>query len=295
MAGFLYFLPDADQEKLTGDPQILVSCGLGDALAEFVVDWKPANNILLIPLRGKTPSGQPGILVYPIPLNDSMPRTTGYNPAEQEWMDAGGYWLGIDKQDRPTPDDLVRAVMLTGHPRTLLDRNEWSVPIVRTPIPSEETWRTGQGRSHLPTGFRLAPGGGMAVEQLPEYRKIWELSARAWDLIAPGERPPFDPQEACQLAATFLGVNYRIGLSESLMLGLFTSRNLVSILMAVCNWDTVEEVLGSQKKSDSAAESVNTSPGEREHSPDTDPAAPTSSSSAMDTETPNQRPSLASQ
>jgi hypothetical protein len=275
MAGFLYFIPELSHDKC--DEAKLREIGLGAALADVLRRFQPSHNCIVAPLRGKGPGGQQGTFVYPIPLNGARPQTPGFNGPQQEWTDAGAYWIGVERDCVPGPGDLVRPKTLDGPAVELRDGNAWAIPLMRTPIADSPV-------SHLPEVFGIGPKGVRSTRIAREYRELWELSAVAWDILVGKATASFD--DAVTMAARFLGVNYRVGETECRLLELFDTQNLQTVLTAACNQDFITEVLAAlnapdvdpdpsaKKKAaeDGPPQSASMSPGSAERIPDTGPA-----------------------
>lgn len=261
MAGFLYFIPNVTPEEVT--PELVRNVGLEPAFRDELKRWEPPHNVAIQRLAARGPDGGGSLLFVP---GGVEPRTPGYNPQQQSWMKAGAYWIGFDTELKPTPDDLQRGKIVEGFPVVLHGNAEWIVPLVRSPFTTP--------LAHVPHVAALGSDGSLTTEIDPNYIDAWNASAVAWDVLIGNESLTF--AEIVELCAKFLGVNYRIGLKECLALRLFTNENVRDVLMAVCNRSLLDEVSSKLKKKEEDQEPSNSTPGERDASPITDPADPPS-------------------
>lgn len=180
------------------------------------------------------------------------------------WMEQPGnpeLWLGYEPSDPPGPTDLARREQRPGHPVTLTDGHEWIVPVARLldgqpALPRRLSW----------DGQAWTPG-----EVLDRYTDLFAAACRVWDALMEAGEVTLD--ESCDVAATALAVNYRIGPAEISLLGLFDTDSHAAIIRAMIDWPAVEAL---KKKLDSGELSLE--PGGGASSPDTDPAPPNSSS-----------------
>lgn len=111
--------------------ETLKALGLGPMLDDSVsCMWADA--------LGGTPDGQRGLLVFfdcPMATHTCSPR--GINLEAQEWREAakcgdlerGRFWIGWNRENPPTPEDLVRTDTTPGESIQLLDRNYWEIAV----------------------------------------------------------------------------------------------------------------------------------------------------------------------
>jgi len=185
-----------------------------------------------------------------------------FDPKTQRWEEWTGYWIGIDDTHRPTPDSLARTRQVFGYVIELGDKSKWVVPILRV-VEGEEPY--------LPYVQRLSPSGELERRIHPEFESLCKLGERIYwnwmnDLgwIEEGDPPaaPFTDAEYLRVAVDALSVNYRLGIPESNLLGLFTGArmgaydNLRAIHAALIDARTILEVNSEIGKKNSQRETT---------------------------------------
>lgn len=264
----MYFLPGLDPGNVT--PEALAMAGLDTPFRDLLPRWKPPHNVVVNAVHSRGPNGSSGCMVYPIPVNHSQPRSNGYKPESQSWHDCGSFWLGVDTEKPPSPDDLRRPQLISGYDRVLGDGRAWTCPILRQPL-------------HMPgdglCSWGVDKSGEFARHVLDEFAWAWDLSAEIWDACMVAGKLNFG--DAWQMAVNTLSVNYRIGPHEATALKLLTDNNFVTVLHAAIDSDLVQELVNqsmgdegppTEKKSSEPPEpSANSTPGPAVDAPATDP------------------------
>lgn len=155
MANYLIYIPNAQGQS----PALLTAAGLG-ALVDIGISWSGREVI------NNGPDGGAGILFYWEDLGrpDSNARG-GVFLDSQEWKPEQGaatprFWIGWEKDRKPTPADLERKKMHAGEAVTLCDGNAWTIPLAR----------------QLPHVNGLAPGGGFVRKIKREYAAFYDLA-----------------------------------------------------------------------------------------------------------------------
>lgn len=191
----------------------------------------------------KGPDGGRGV-VFASPAKNGKP--LGCRPG-QTWIAAPAkkFWLGYE--EKPGPDDLARERMRGGNPVRLGDGNEWVFPkyifLNRTMAYDEEgniCWRVS------PEEQRYAEDG----ERLFELLKAIVARRKAGE----GEQEiemPMTMAELAPILVRFLGLNYRLGEPEVVLLGLFRDDLMLEPLMAIMNMDEISKDLEARKKKES--------------------------------------------
>lgn len=173
------------------------------------------------------PNGQHGI-VFVLEYDGHKPRdfTVGFYPDRQVWEQAPGreYWNGYYREDKPGPDDLSRADGLRSYPVTLLDGNDWLIPIgryvatrngVNTPLPLMSRYN---GKTHEPGGV------------LMEYQWIFDVGTRALEILNGDRKDDFTWSEQAEMCCRLLAVNYHVGPCEIDLLRLLSQEQQATIL-----------------------------------------------------------------
>lgn len=271
MAAPIYFLPQLHLQDLRDGARFRASIVEQRRLTHVlgdVVDLQA--ECAITDLRGAGPGGQSGLLVTR--LGDGgrgLPERFGFYPDFQEWHDAGEFWIGLDREQRPEPEDLLRRRPRVGDWSVeLSDGKHWVVPVVRRP----------DGSSELPhsVGWRR----GAFVEQIRrDYAAIWERTARVVEWFTGDGPTRHDYAEAATIAVEVLAINYRLSEAEVTALDLLDTTNLWTVLMSAIDWQRVERLLDAQKKTTSPSdpETPSTSPGSEASVPTIAPAAESSS------------------
>ena len=258
MAGFLYYFPDVDPFQVS--PSLLRGRGVILSLRDLFVNWQPSHNVTVASvIHG--PDGKCGCYVYPIPETGNLPRTHGYDPQTQEWEDHGGYWLGIDTENKPTPPDLIRPTIVSGYEYRLGDDWDWICPVLREP----------NGSPNVPQSWG-ENGDGFTEKILPQWEWAWKLSEKIWNVFIGDE--DIERAEAWDICCQLLSINYRLGKHEVTKLGLVTSDNYVTIFQAAVNGELWKQALESKsddekKSEDSTPVTVNSSDGIETQTADT--------------------------
>lgn len=275
MAPPIYFFPGLPERELSGprmNPAILKRYGLADTLG----DLGPIREAVGVwPLPGVGPSGGGGMLATAF-IDGNPPARMAYLKDQQTWVKVQNdpeLWIGLDNEQPPGPDDLVRSTTISGHP-VKLKGNEYQIPIIRSPI-------SGTG---LPEDMLYDPDGKFVVALQPRWQQLWDETGDVWDMLYSDDHPySMDFSKILDLSLKFIGVNYRYGRFEQAAMRLIdTNKNTwLQIFNAALDVPTLNEVAAAQKKSDdqSGADILSTELGKKEDDPNTDQAAATSQGS----------------
>lgn len=272
MAGLLYYLPGAARSVML--PQI-EAMGLGHVFDRFtphssvgVSRGPDSNNGAVLAVAATVPS-----------------EIVGYYPDRQTWKKAPGksWWVGVDGNNPPKPEDLGRDEILPGHLVRLADQENWIVPIIRGL--SDEGGKLAWSRE-VPTVSRLNDDGvWIEGEMLPEFEHLWQVALDWFELANLRATDEINERfgnmgNGHDYAAEALDVNYRIGPAEASILRLFTPQIVAKILNAIADMPTYFEwikkklVAGSGDESSSGGQGVSVE--------DTDPRCVTSGLSPSD-------------
>lgn len=161
-----------------------------------------------------------------------------FEPEHQRWTPVGrGVWIGVDRRGTWTPDDFARSETRSGHKVKLGDGKAWEIPVARLAL----------GGSGLPRRRVLTDDGKKVWEVEEQYRALSEFADRAWSFHAglPVVITQEETDEACGRA---LAVNYRMGETEAIALGLFTDTAVREIVLALIDYPTLLAAMEAQKK-----------------------------------------------
>ena len=230
-------------------------------------NWQLSHNVTVSQII-HGPDGKGGCYVYPIPETGNLPRTHGYDPQTQEWDDHGGFWLGIDTENRPTPPELIRPTVVSGYEYRLGDDWDWICPVIRRP----------NGSPNIPQSWG-ENGSGFVEKVLTQWVWAWKLSEKIWN-VSWGEED-IETAEAWGICCQLLSINYRVGKYEITKLQLITSNNYIQIFEAAVEGELWRQALKEQseeKKSElSEPTTVNSLNGIETPRVDIDQAEPQSS------------------
>jgi hypothetical protein len=204
----------------------------------------------------KGPDGGSGLVV-------SYSNRTGHYKDTQVWQEIHGTkcWIGYDKNDPPTPDDLARdGVTIDGYFVELGDGNKWVVPVARH----------ASGDPNLPRPYKCIDGKWAHGDVVPKYQKLWEVAEKFWEVAKQqfGEDEdsitvPLELNQEIEFALIALSTNYRIDRTEASILQLLNKESVSGILGAVIDWPNVQRLL-KKNIEENLAENSSSDPGNAE-------------------------------
>ena len=207
---FLYFVAGAKTgfqkpEELPGElPNVLEGASIGCAS---------------IPCG---PSGTAGILVTsPSDHGETIPGI--FDPGVQTWIEGPGYWVGYQNRSKPRPIDLVRPMLVRGT-KVVLGGQEWTIPLVHAAIADEPF-------TLLPRSFRFVDGQTV-LKVRDQYEAICQQTMEMADLVLNQGDWRLTEDETLRYDVAVLGINYRVGIAESVALDLFDTRNMMLVPQA---------------------------------------------------------------
>lgn len=278
MAPPIYFFPKVTKTQLVVNdklnPEVLAPRKLATTFADVSV-----SQCYVEERPGAGPGDETGTFLVAFPPNGERGPRIGYYADHQDWTEfAEGehrFWVGIDKDQPPGPDDLARKqpIEIDGY-RMELAGNEWLIPVVRD-------LRGGTG---LPVDWLLASDGSISEEVQAVYRELWTQFAAVVDIfLNPDDTEGIGvfglaPTEAMKWCLKALAINYRVGRAEQNLLHLINSHNYFRVLGNVVDlqtcWDVYQAAIEAKqdrkkKENPDAAEP-------RDESPDTGPGGPDS-------------------
>lgn len=231
---YLIFLPHC----VAANPDNLHRAGLGALLRPD--DDQP----VYADLVGVGPEQLPGQIVTWSPARPT------YEPDRQEWFPAvpdpvrqlpgGRYWIGIDRGQPPTIDDLSRRTLVPGTASLLIDGTLWPIPSVL----------------NLPCRLGLCPQTGRRLRTpKPEYddwRHETELAYGLVQRLLTGGELPTDLDERFELAVRLMQLNYRLTREIAVRLGpLRSDEHELQVLYNALDRTALASLLDAKKKPDS--------------------------------------------
>jgi hypothetical protein len=158
-----------------------------------------------------------------------------------EWLKGERFSVAAETLT-PGPGDLEREVGLDGPMLALADGAEWRVPLLRRWDSERQVLA-----ATLPQAMRAVPGGGVTFETRPEYREVDALAGEVFEAFLAGATMPLD--KVLGWAATALAANYRLGVEEVGLMGLFDAPLAVAVLreaLDVASLDAYAAHVGGQ-------------------------------------------------
>lgn len=225
MAGFVYYVPTTTQQK-----KVLAEAGF-----PFVAD-------ACLPGAGGTgPDGQTGstfCLQKGVHADAREPKV-GYYPEEQEWRDCGKWWLGWEKDGRPTAADLQLREAPIGHPVELGEHGAFVVPVVRN-------W---DGNPGIPTKWGYDDERNV-VRKIPEkHRELWEFVSRLYEATFRENGEVILISEALAGTTLALSLNYRLSVDEVFHLEMLGDDEFLACRDAMLDWERIKtEVAAMETK-----------------------------------------------
>lgn len=174
------------------------------------------------------------------------------------WVEVPEMRIGWLPDDPPTPAELEREVLCSGHSVKLNDDRDWTVPVLKL-LP--QTYGVdAEGRATTRTARRfaeLAAAGDRILNWLLKQVEAKDIG-REQGVDAADEFlsqiPPdavLSAEEGLQLAIRALCVNHRITRLEVLALELLDELNVGQVLLALIDWPTIKQV--GQEMADASA------------------------------------------
>ena len=180
------------------------------------------------------PGGQHGLIVSP------SDQYCGYYQQRQVWKrEVGGdYWVGMWKDQPPTPDTLARANLIPGQWVRLGDGHAWLFPTARHWGEEDDrvVWECG-----LPSRLtRDDSGRWVSGDVKPRYQELWRLATELLEAIWAGTATQFAERD--NLVIECLRCNYRVSAIEIDLLGVHDQQlreRAVEVLLDIDTLDTL--------------------------------------------------------
>lgn len=190
------------------------------------------------------PGGQSGKLVY---MNRGA-ALAFYKPEFQEWLDCGGYWLGISRYNRPTPELLQRDPLVDGHAVKLCDNNSWTVPLCDL-FPKRLTINRETGAEER----KISSEHADYIDKCNELF-LWFIGDEFQEQVA-NEKIVIIPN-GLTFAADALSKNYRVNCDLVDLLGLIDDCTAFAVARVATGLALAEQYAEAQKKTTNLAGST---------------------------------------
>lgn len=186
------------------------------------------------------PGGGAGIILA-FDRHDGQIPAVRYAADAQTWRKgpAGKFWVGVDNDDHPGPDDLIRRSPADGERIKLLDDNEWIIPRIVSPLRANALHKLitldddGETWLYVP---------------MPEDEAIIADGNKVLDLAknCNGGNIRIDFQEGTRIAISALKMNYRIGPLEVDLLHLLSESDIGKVLWSMIDGAMIDKFIDRQ-------------------------------------------------
>jgi len=224
-----YFLPSLTRNELTRAKAktLPFASSLSDVTKSERL-WQLHTIIVDVALG---PSGSSGVLLATKPANWPNAHKVGYFADAQTWKPRGSFWLGMDNEVAPGPDSLQRVTLMDGYEVELGDGSIWIAPIIRA-------WNDDGYAIALPKDLGFDEHEQCVALVKSDYQWAWNLACDVWDFVI--QRGTVPLEQFTRWAIECLSLNYRIGIHEASVLGLFDTATAREVLHASVDWVRVE-------------------------------------------------------
>jgi hypothetical protein len=181
--------------------------------------------------------------IHPAPNSGGEEALGVYDDSTQEWFrvqnEAGKvtHLVGYEKAKPPRPQDLLRADAVSGYP-VELQGGTFVVPILHVSLPMQYTL--------------VARTLELAVD--PRYQEITEEASRILLSLAMEREDPrrevISRERYYKLAVAALGINYRIGIPEAVILKLLDTHKAQNVAAVALGIAALEAHNDDQKKTE---------------------------------------------
>ena len=216
MSSFLLYFPNA----ITNDLTLFERCGIGSLLGDAGPSWTECH--------GNGPDGGSGKFAWwGDGLNPGLPR---------DWKPYGEgdkrFYIGIDPNDKPKPEELARTKQHEGSVVRLNDGNDWLIPIAKQ-LPRI----LGIGKPQVKAAYK--PFFDAAFKALSEWIVLENGEFVGWKL---------DLDEGFQFAVKALAQNYRICAEVADVLELISTDEILEVVRAATEGMEAEAFMEALKK-----------------------------------------------
>lgn len=246
MTGFAYFIEKSKAELFDGSNQLRAEMLPDRIRSSFDFPSTFPEQITANEMRSNGPTGSAGTLLAMTRAGGGAPFIAV--PQKIEWKLFSGFAIGVVDKKLPTSADLIRRQVVGGIDSFDQYGQPWKIPVARSPHAQYGT---------LPQTYRFDDSGNPMGRIIEKYQWLWDLSGEVFDHYTNDEK--FNWQRLISVAASLLGVNYRVGQCELTVLdeyshGILTQEFVHLVCQTLCHFSFAEEV---QKKTDTEATTTN--------------------------------------
>lgn len=244
MAGFFYFIPG--QEQIHNPRNETLTEAIGGYAIDHVIGERMKCPDETIAHKCQGPDGIDGTLLYPRPYGVSELPYIGYREDTQQWFKYQNFFIGVVKDELPTPVELEKPEQHYGYKITDGYQREWHAAVFRSPKPDRIT---------LPRIHAFNSQGEYVTKFRDCDEPLWQFAGELRDRMATEEA---SEAEIVRAAIRFLQLNYFIGVPEvfafnELGVPLFAHNFVLMIIGTAIDWDKQDELEKKKTETQSAA------------------------------------------
>ena len=152
------------------------------------------------------------------------------DPQRQEWVEGKGFWVGMDKERQPSPDDLTREGRIAGYEYVDDSHRMWVVPVARTL----------DGGTYFDQRLGFDPKGNVIRSPLRRFESLCAFAQEHFEGLSAISLDTdfsvvFRDERIPRVAVEALGCNYHVGPYELTLLGALTIRGASKICGLLCD------------------------------------------------------------
>ena len=176
---------------------------------------------------------------------------------QQTWAEFKGYWIGVDNDNPPHPEDLLREEIFLGNSPTFADGNQWIIPTVEF-LPHRHGINHGTGehvRRISPRFKEYSESIDFLAESMLEQMEFVEKASQLGRNVEDMEiRATLS--DGWAFAVKALSINYRITDSVLDVLGIVSDEEILKIVMTAMELDEHLGTVVKKKQKDTVGASV---------------------------------------
>ena len=205
---FLYFLAKDQRPMIKG--------------SELPSDHPLHGRVLQCVRQMNGPGGHNGLLFHRDDAPDGTSFPLSYSEQEQSWVDPGGGrpMVGMWRDRKPRPEDLIRPRTLDGHRVRLGDDAYWEVPVC------------GPAFSMLPMAWDFQTE---TMSVLRKWTPLFEESEKWFNYFAASEHngkvEPENYASLMKFCLKLVATNYFVGVEEANLLEIFCNNNWSNVML----------------------------------------------------------------
>ncbi|NDF12868.1 MAG: hypothetical protein EB060_08685 [Proteobacteria bacterium] len=239
MAGFLYFAPN-HSSPITGSAAIPPDWGVG----HFKLGAILAGESLTYGDMPSGPNGERGIMFCLGGRGTKLRYSPDqiWRPVKSEGAEQVHYLVGIDPEQRPDAESLLRKKNLGGT-AVELGGQDWDIPILHVPFDEMSSL------SSVPRTMTIDADGSFRLRAVSEYDAVCERVAE-FDRKCKNGAIGLPFNECFDFFVDVLATNYHVGPAEVAMLEVFSTdaRAFLKVFQEVFGMSEIERIVARKKE-----------------------------------------------